>query len=207
MSRNQADYKKVYEAIIEPLMRHYGAEYDEKIIDDYIRIFAKHSREKLEAAVGEVIEEQKRKPTIAHITDKIRRDEKRGGGDSAWLQNFYAEQEAKQVRARAAAENYAEWEIRHLEPQLARLAPHRAQYVKEFVYHAAVYQAEGLEGIKNRGFNSICLGLPGEVTSERREWFFKMCKDAGSVIKVVVPFKWFEPKLIKAEPKKEEEIA
>lgn len=69
MTANQADFKKVTENIIEPMKRHWGAEFDAETVADYVDDLCHFSTDTLKAAMQKIRAEQKRKPTIAHIAE------------------------------------------------------------------------------------------------------------------------------------------
>lgn len=72
MKYNQVEYAKVIATVIEPLERHYGAEFDKAKSDDYINILKIFSEAVLREAMQEVLQTSKRAPAIAHIVSACR---------------------------------------------------------------------------------------------------------------------------------------
>lgn len=66
---SQIEYQKVYTAIIEPMIRHFGADLDKVTIDEYVEDLRAYNESNLKSAMRKLRHECHRRPTMAQIIE------------------------------------------------------------------------------------------------------------------------------------------
>lgn len=83
---SQADFTKIKNIVVKTMERHWSAEFDQELIEDYCRSLGRYDDATLKKAMQSLIDEQKRKPTIAHIVEACKKAipaHSGGGGNSS----------------------------------------------------------------------------------------------------------------------------
>lgn len=68
----QAEFDRVNKHIIDPIKRHWAADFDAQTIDDFIADLAEFTESDLQSAMRKVKREQKRRPSLAHVYEACR---------------------------------------------------------------------------------------------------------------------------------------
>lgn len=76
----QADFQRVEKHIINPIQRHWNADFDSETIGDFVDDLAKFNENTLKSAMQKLRNEQKRKPTLAHVIEACRMLSDTGNG-------------------------------------------------------------------------------------------------------------------------------
>lgn len=191
----QADFEKINNYIIEPMKRHWNADFDTAMVDDYVKDLGKYTQQQLTEAMSELRQTAKRRPTIAHIVEAIQvtNAKTKSNGPRTGYAEMVAEHEKKDRRATVAAQEYADT-FKH--DRMAEFDADTQKRIRYYIREAAYLQAQILEQIRNRGWSCEVAGM----NNERTKWFIEMnhrnCK--GGFINVEVPWKWFEKTETKA---------
>lgn len=68
----QAEFDRVNKHIIDPIKRHWAADFDAQTVDDFIADLAEFTESDLQSAMRKVKREQKRRPSLAHVYEACR---------------------------------------------------------------------------------------------------------------------------------------
>lgn len=196
---SQTDFEKVSTFVIRRIERHYNKTFTTEEIDDYVKSLSRYSQETLIDAMTEVIENETRRPHLAHIVQAAKKASASNDGfsKSETSDKWREERELKGARMRTAAKDYTETFRFQNRDRLNLMPEHKRESLIQCVYHAAYLQAQFIEGEKNCSYQIVTWLHQNEgKPDERLDWWKKMCKEnaAAGHINVTVPWLWYEPK-------------
>lgn len=189
MSRNQADFMKVDSIVIKTIERHWGAAFDADALDDYVRTLAKFDENALRKAMTKMIEEHKRKPTLAHIIDACKEQKSSGSSISdpnnpnhPWVQ--------VQKQVDKLVDDYLA-QYKNISQLWRDAVRERWELdLERYIRAVAEIQAAMIVGQKNYGWKGPeILGINTIITSADKHHFFQEQKRiaAGGSIDVGIP--------------------
>lgn len=160
----QADFDRVKRLVIDPIKRHFAAEFDTETIDDFVDGLADFSEKAMTEAMREIKIYQKRKPTLGHVAELCRRHAGVGENLKNSAEAYYASLCKRNADALAMAREYCErfkqsalWD----QAQAEKWLHHLEAYVKA----AAHFQAQLICQCLNPGYDVMPLDYAGLETS------------------------------------------
>jgi hypothetical protein len=189
---SQADAIKVQACVIEPMKRHWGADFDSDTIADFVDDLARFPEKVLREAMQAVRNECKRKPSLAHITEACKGARQHSGMDTSSAEAFYAALTKRDFEADRLTDNF----LKGFESSpLATKAKSENWFeqLMRYAYEMARLQAQHMCNVSNPGFCQSAVTnhrtLQLEEIQERINTFTRFCKEqAGTgAIAISVP--------------------
>lgn len=184
---NQADTQRVVFNVIEPMKRHWAAEFDADTISDFVDDLYKFSAESLKNAMADMRREHKRKPSLSHIFDACRNYEPSKNSHENRVRNEWEERDERVnnmvsdyvTRFKNISTIWHESVLGGWEIDLWR-----------YIYSMASMQAQMIVGDRNIGWDGVVMfGATTLITDEMRNQLIRQQRqqaETGS-IEVSIP--------------------
>lgn len=189
---SQADAIKVQSCVIDPMKRHWAAEFDSDTIADFVDDLARFPEKVLRDAMQAVRNECKRKPSLAHITEACKGAREHSGMDTSSAEAFFAALTKRDFEADRMTNDF----LRCFESSpLATKAKSENWFahLMRYAYEMARLQAQHMCKVSNPGYNQSVITnnktLQLEEIEARIKTFTQFCKEqsATGTILISVP--------------------
>jgi hypothetical protein len=168
---NQADFDRVSRCIIEPIKRHWSAEFDSDMVADFVDDLARFDEKTLTQAMQLLRTEQKRRPSLAHIVEACKKyaPSRHGGIPNQSAKFPWHERDDER---KAMIERYMEG-FGHTSMMTEAFRDGWDLDLRRFVYAVAEVQAQMIQGCKSVGWDGASIFGYGTLTDEAKAQFFR----------------------------------
>jgi hypothetical protein len=166
---SQVDFDKVKRCIIDPMARHWNADLDSDTQADFVDDLARFSEETLKKAMQTLREEQKRKPSLAHVMEACK---KFSPSRKDIPGNTDLECHKREINKQKMVTDY----VASYRNSTLYLEAYREGWdldLLAYVYAVADVQAQMILGYQRFGWDGPSIFGYGELTDDTRNSFFK----------------------------------